>query len=80
MRIHHSNLGFRLIATVISISFIAIGLFALLGGDETVTALERERADGFGMTAVLTGVLALALTWLVEDLSNIWCRPPRRWW
>ena len=79
MRIHHSELGLRLFASAIAIGFLCIGAYAVFGGDETVTALERERANGFGWCAILAGLFALGLTWLVEDLSNIWCRPPRRW-
>ena len=79
MPIYRSNLGFRMVATVIAASFVAIGVFALFGGDDTVTALQRERANGFGVTAIIGGISALWLTWFVEDLSNIWCRPPKRW-
>ena len=79
MGIKQSNLGFRLMATAIAVGFLAIGSYALLGGDDTVTALQRERANGFGWTAIIGGLSALGLTWLVEDLSNIWCRPPKRW-
>jgi len=79
MRIHHTNLGFRLFATLIGLGFLAVGVFALTGGGEAVNEVARERATGFGITAIVGGVLALALTWLVEDLGNIWCRPPKRW-
>ena len=80
MRIHHTNLGFRLFATLIGVGFLAVGIFALTGGGETLTEVQQERATGFGIAATIGGVCALGLTWLVEDLSNIWCRPPKRWW
>ena len=80
MKLHLSNLGFCLFVILIVVGFFVIGVYVLLGGDGTVTELQRERATGFGWTAVLGGLLALGLTWLVEDLSNIWCRPPKRWW
>ena len=79
MKIYRDNLGFRLFASLIGVMFLAVGAYALLGGDETVTAVQRERANGFGWTAIIGGVCALGLTWFVQDLSNIWCRPPKRW-
>jgi hypothetical protein len=31
-----------------------------------------------GVTFVIAGVAAVSVSWLVSDLSNIWCSPPPR--
>jgi hypothetical protein len=39
----------------------------------------HDRAMGFGVTAIIIGVIAVLCSLLVKDLSDIWCRHPRRW-
>ena len=41
--------------------------------------ISYDRAVGFGVTAVIVGIIAVLCSLLVKDLSNIWCRHPRRW-
>jgi hypothetical protein len=54
--------------------FLAVGAYAILGANDAV----RERAWWFGLTAIIGGLWALAVSWLDPDLSGVWCRPPRR--
>jgi len=41
--------------------------------------INGDRAMGFGWTAIIIGVIAVLCSLLVKDLSDIWCRHPRRW-
>ena len=43
-------------------------------------AVTRERAVGFGVSALIAGLIAIPVSWLVRRLDNIWCAPPRRGW
>lgn len=65
------------------IGFVLLGAFSVLGAADLATdqAMEmgHERAMGFGITAVIIGVIAVLCSLLVKDLSDIWCRHPRRW-
>ena len=80
MRIHTDHLAQRLPGTLLGIGFVAIGLFSLFGGGDDLDAVTQERAFGFGVAAVIIGILAIGSSLLPKDLSNIWCSPPPRWW
>ena len=77
MRIHVDKLGIRMGGTLLGAGYLALGVYALVGGDGSLDAVTRERALGFGVTFVLAGICAVAVSWLAADLSNIWCRHPR---
>jgi len=79
LHIHRDQPVTRICGSLLGIGFILIGAYALLGADAVVSEVSRERATGFGVTAVIIGVIAVLCSLLVEDLSNIWCRHPRRW-
>lgn len=70
----------RICGTLLGIGFVLMGAFAILGADEYATGAGHERALGFGTTAIIVGIIAIFCSLLVKDLSNIWCRQPRRWW
>jgi hypothetical protein len=80
MRLHTDKLAIRLPGTLLGLAFIAIGLFSLFGGGDDLSSVVRERAVGFGITAVIAGIAAIGSSLLPKDLSNIWCSPPARWW
>ena len=80
LRIHRDRLPTRIAGSLLGLGFVAIGLYALLGGGPDLDAVARERALGFGVAALIAGLLAVPVSWLVARLDNIWCAPPRRGW
>jgi len=77
MRVHTNQLAVRVLGTLTGIAFIAVGGYALLGADASVAESLRERAAWFGITALVGGAWAIAVSWLDADLSGVWCRSPR---
>lgn len=73
-----NSLVSRLIGTGIGGGMLAFGVAALRFVDEAPDAVMADRAFWYGATLVAAGALAVALTWLAPDLTNIWCRPPKR--
>ena len=80
MQIYRDQLVMRIGGTLCSVGFVLVGCFVLFGGGDAVDALARERAMGFGVCALLAGIIALPLSWLVQRIDNIWCAPPRKGW
>ena len=80
MQIHRDQLVMRLGGTLIALFFLFVGSYALFGGGDAVEAGLRERAFGFGISALIAGLIALPVSWLVKRLDNIWCAPPRKGW
>ena len=62
MRIHTNQLAIRFLGTLIGFGFLAIGAYAMLGGDDTVSAFALERAWWFGLTALVGGVWAIGVS------------------
>lgn len=56
----------------------AVGLFSLLGAP-AFAALERERALGFGVAALVVGAVALFGSLATRDVRALWYCSPRRW-
>jgi hypothetical protein len=56
----------------------AIGLFSIFGGSENLPELNRERAFGFGVTAIVVGLVAVVGS-LTGDAHRLWYCVPRRW-
>ncbi|MCP5153090.1 MAG: hypothetical protein H6983_02920 [Ectothiorhodospiraceae bacterium] len=77
MRLYRNQLAIRIGGTLIGLGFLAVAGYALLGGAGIDAAL-RQRADGFGLAALVAGLWAVAVSWLDPDLSGVWCRQPRR--
>ena len=69
----------RICGTLLGIGFVLLGAFSVLGAGEPSTEVSHDRAMGFGVTAVIIGIIAVLCSLLVKDLSDIWCRNPRRW-
>jgi len=79
LRIHRDQPVTRVLGTLLGIGFVLIGAFAIVGANDHAAFASRDRAVGFGVTAIVVGIIAVLCSLLVKDLSNIWCRAPRRW-
>jgi len=79
LRIHRDQPVTRILGTLLGLGFVLIGAFSIAGAGDYATPASHGRAIGFGVTAVVIGIVAVLCSLLVKDLSNIWCRPPRRW-
>lgn len=80
MKIHTTGLGTRVAATLLGIGFLAVGATSLAMSPSAPDAYLADRALWMGLTFLVAGVAAIAVSWLVDDLSNIWCKPPPRSW
>jgi hypothetical protein len=78
VRIHTTDLGTRLAGSALGLGFAAIGAFAIFVSPDAPDALTQDRSLWLGVTFLIAGVSAFSLSWLLADLSNVWCRPPRR--
>jgi len=78
LKIQRSRLGTRILATVFGIGVFAFGAFSYTVRGAAPDAYLADRALWMGLTFMFAGVCAITVSWLVADLSNIWCRPPRR--
>lgn len=78
LRIHRDQPAIRICGTLLGIGFVLLGMYSILGAGAHDAEAIRERAMGFGITAVIIGVIAVICSLLVQDLSDIWCRHPRR--
>lgn len=78
MRIQTSNLWLRVGATLVGAGYGAIGAFSIAMSDQAPDADLAGRAFWMGVTFLIAAVLAISVSWLVKDLSNIWCIPAKR--
>lgn len=79
LRVHRDQPIMRTCGSLLGIGFIVVGVFSILGAEEMGAQINDDRAMGFGITAIIIGVIAVLCSLLVKDLSDIWCRQPRRW-
>ena len=79
LRIDRDQPVMRISGTLMGIGFVLLGMFSVLGAADLATEIGHERAMGFGITAIIIGAIAVLCSLLVKDLSDIWCRHPRRW-
>lgn len=68
----------RIAGSLFGLGCCAVGLFSIFGGGESLPALNRERAFGFGVAAVVVGLVALIGS-LTADAERLWYCMPRRW-
>jgi hypothetical protein len=80
MRIHTSGLGTRVGATLLGIGFLVVGGTSIIMIPSAPDDYLADRALWMGITFFVAGIGAIAVSWLVADLSNIWCKPPPRSW
>jgi hypothetical protein len=68
----------RLVGSLFGIAACLVGLFSLLGV-EGQPELNRERAIGFGIAALVIGAVALVGSLASRDVHALWYCSPRRW-
>jgi hypothetical protein len=68
----------RIAGSLFGLGCCAIGLFSIFGGGEDLPELNRERAFGFGIAAIVVGLVALIGS-LTADAQRLWYCMPRRW-
>jgi uncharacterized membrane protein HdeD (DUF308 family) len=78
MRIYTSGLGTRLAGSALGLGFAVIGAFAVVLRENAPDAAVQNRSLWLGITFLVAGIAAFSVSWLVSDLSNVWCRPPSR--
>jgi hypothetical protein len=77
MKVYTSGIRLRIAATLLGVGYGVVGAFSISQSAHAPTPELADRALWLGITFVIASVLAIGVTWLVSDLSNIWCRPPR---
>lgn len=78
MKIQTSKLWLRFGATLTGICYGVIGAFSIHMSNQAPNAELGGRAFWMGITFLIASVLAISVSWLVQDLSNIWCIPSKK--
>jgi len=78
MRLQTNNLVTRIGATLLAAAWGSAGIFAITMSLNAPTPDLAERSFWMGVTFLIATAIAIPVSWLVADLSNIWCIPPRR--
>ena len=65
-------------ATLLGMGFLAVGATSIAMIPSAPDPYLADRALWMGLTFLVAGVAAIAVSWLVADLSNVWCKQPRR--
>ena len=79
LKIYRNRMVRRVLGTLTSLCFLALGAYALLGDDGAADAAAQDRAFWFGVTVTIAGVLGLAMSWLIREIDGVWCSLPNRW-
>jgi hypothetical protein len=79
LRIRLDQPVMRICGTLLGVGFVILGAYAIIGSEELSPEINGDRAMGFGWTAIIIGTIAVLCSLLVKDLSDIWCRHPKRW-
>jgi hypothetical protein len=69
----------RLAGCLFGLGSWLFGLFSLLGGGPDLPELNRERAFGLGIAAIVIGTVAIGGSLLIHDVHRLWFCRPRRW-
>ena len=77
MRIYRNDLWRRTGGGLFGVGLCAFGIFSLVQIPDAPDAMLADRALWMGITMNIAGVAAILASWLVPDLSGIWCRSPR---
>jgi hypothetical protein len=80
LKIHTSDIVTRVAATLLGVGFLGVGALSIAMSGGAPDAYLADRALWMGITFLIAGIGAIAVSWLVADLSNIWCKPPPRSW
>ena len=78
MKLQTNNMMTRLGATLASLGYAIVGGFSIYMSYQAPNADLAGRAFWMGVTFLIAAVLAVSVSWLVRDLSNIWCIPARK--
>ena len=78
LQIQTSNLWMRIGATVLAAGWAVVGIFSIHMSAEAPNADLAGRAFWMGITFLIAAASAVVVSWLVRDLSNIWCIPAKR--
>jgi hypothetical protein len=78
LKIQTSKLWLRLGATMPGICYGIIGAFSVHMSAQAPSAELADRRFWMGTTFLIASVLAISVSWLVQDLSNIWCIPAKK--
>ncbi len=77
VRIYTHKILTRILATVLGFGLIGFGAVVLGLSFAAPSDPLGERSFAWGAVMVFAGIAAVAISWLVSDLSNIWCNSPR---
>jgi uncharacterized membrane protein YccF (DUF307 family) len=72
MKVHTNGLWMRICGSATGLGYLAVGTFAIAKRSEAPDPMLADRALWMGITFLLAGGLAIGVSWLVADLSNIW--------
>ena len=78
MRLFHDRLALRLVGVAFGLCLVARGLFSLLAGGDQLPEVIRERAQGFGVTLLVVGGLAIGGSLTLRRVDWLWYRKPQR--
>ena len=78
MKVHTDRIVARITGTAFGIGYCLIGGYALTGSFDQADPVVRDRAFWFGVTALVVGLVAIAVSWLERRLDLVWCADPRR--
>lgn len=68
----------RVAGSLFGLGCCAVGLFSIFGVGADLPELNQERALGFGVAAIVVGLVALIGS-LTSDAHRLWYCTPRRW-
>jgi len=78
VKVHTDRVALRLAATIIALGWAGAGAFSISMRDVAPSADLAGRALWMGITFLIAAGVALPVSWLVKDLSNIWCVPAKK--
>ena len=79
MQLYRDHIVIRTLGSLLGAGFVVVGLYAVFSSGPDVAGDAVERAGAFGVTAMITGVLAIFGSWAEPRVKEIWCARPRTW-
>lgn len=76
MRIHRDDIWVRIGGGLFGLGLCAVGIHAMTMPPATLEAA-ADRSSWMGFSLNIVGIGCFLVSWLVKDLSGIWCRPMR---